>query len=127
MKSKVNFSDSKWKNYTFALLETKSRRTSVSIVTRLRPGRPGFNFRQGVEFLSSPPHVHQQWGPRSLVSNESRGFFPRGLSDQVVKLTTYPYLVLGLKRGAILPLPQYCFMAWCLIKQWVRIHGVVFI
>jgi hypothetical protein len=28
-------------------------------------------------------------------------------------------------RGAIPPLPQYVFMAWCLIKQWVRLLGVV--
>jgi len=28
-------------------------------------------------------------------------------------------------RGALSPLPQYVFMAWCLIKQRVRLYGVV--
>jgi len=27
--------------------------------------------------------------------------------------------------GAIPPLTQYVFMAWCLIKQWIRLHDVV--
>jgi hypothetical protein len=35
-----------------------------------------------------------------------------------VKLTTHLHLVLRLRmRGAIPSLPQYVFMAWCLIKQ----------
>jgi len=25
------------------------------------------------------------------------------------------------------PFPQYVFMAWCLIKQWTRFHGVVLV
>jgi hypothetical protein len=28
-------------------------------------------------------------------------------------------------RGAIPPLPQYAFMAWCLIKQWIHLQVVV--
>jgi hypothetical protein len=46
------------------------------------------------------------------------GVFPRGQSDRGVKLTTHLHLVSRLKmRGAILPLPQYVFMAWCLVKE----------
>jgi hypothetical protein len=30
-------------------------------------------------------------------------------------------------RGAVRPLPQYVFMVWCLIKQWIRVHGMVLI
>jgi hypothetical protein len=26
--------------------------------------------------------------------------------------------------GAISLLPQYVFMAWCLIEQWIRFHNV---
>jgi len=29
-------------------------------------------------------------------------------------------------REVIPPLPQHVFTAWYLIKQWVRLHGVVF-
>jgi hypothetical protein len=47
-----------------------------------------------------------------------RGFFPRGQSDQGVKLTTHIHLVLEWRmRGAIPPLPQYIFMEWCLVKH----------
>jgi len=28
-------------------------------------------------------------------------------------------------RGAIIPLTQYAFMAWCLIKQDINLHGLV--
>jgi len=28
-------------------------------------------------------------------------------------------------HGVTFPLPQYVFTAWCLIKQWIRLHGVV--
>jgi hypothetical protein len=43
-----------------------------------------------------------------------------------VKLTTHLHLVprLGI-RGATPPLHQYLFMVWCLIKQWIRLYGMV--
>jgi hypothetical protein len=48
----------------------------------------------------------------------TRGSFPGGKSGWGVKLTTQLLLVLRSKmRGAILPLPQYVFMAWCLVKH----------
>jgi hypothetical protein len=28
--------------------------------------------------------------------------------------------------GAVPPFPQHVFMAWCLIKQWIRVYGVLF-
>jgi hypothetical protein len=27
--------------------------------------------------------------------------------------------------GTVPALPQYIFMAWCLVKQWTHLHGVV--
>jgi hypothetical protein len=33
------------------------------------------------------------------------------------KLTTHLHLVPKLMRGAISPLPQYVFMAWCFVKH----------
>jgi hypothetical protein len=45
----------------------------VSIVTRLRTGRSGFDSRLGQEF-SSPPRPDWLWGPPS----EYRGLFPGG-------------------------------------------------
>jgi hypothetical protein len=34
-----------------------------------------------------------------------------------VKLTTHLHLVPSRMRGAIPPLPQYVFMAWCLVQH----------
>jgi hypothetical protein len=48
----------------------------------------------------------------------SRRPFPRGLSSRGVKLTTHLHLVpMSRMRGAIPPLPQYLFLAWCLVKH----------
>jgi len=30
-------------------------------------------------------------------------------------------------RGAVPPLPRYAFMVWCLLKQEVRLHGLLLI
>jgi hypothetical protein len=55
-----------------------SRSSSVSTVTRLRAGRPGFDSRQGRGFFSSPYRADGLWGPPSLLSNLYWGLFRRG-------------------------------------------------
>jgi hypothetical protein len=51
---------------------------------------------------------------------------PGALSPGVKHLwTTHLCLVPRLLHGAVPMLPQYSFMAWCLIKQDVHLHGVV--
>jgi hypothetical protein len=53
------------------------------------------------------------WVPSSLLSN---GYW--GKSGAGVKLTTHLLLVPRSRtRGAITPLPQNAFMAWCLVKH----------
>jgi hypothetical protein len=54
--------------------------SSVSVVTRLRAGRPQFNCREGQwrDFFSSPPHPDRFWRPSSLLSNGYSGLFPLG-------------------------------------------------
>jgi hypothetical protein len=60
-------------------------------------------------------------GSPSLLSNGYRGFFPRG-----VTLTIHQHPVPRLRMSGVLPpLPQYFFMVWCLIKQWIRLHGML--
>jgi hypothetical protein len=68
--------------------------SSVSIVTRLLAGRPGFDSRQP-DRLSSIP---------TLLSNGYQGHFPWGQSGRSVKLTTHLCLAPRLMRGAIPPL-----------------------
>jgi hypothetical protein len=66
-------------------------------------GRPWFDSRQGLWWdfsFSLSPRPYRLWGPPS-----GRG----------VKLTTHLHPVSRLRMsGAIPPLPQYFFMAWCL-------------
>jgi len=61
----------------------------------------------GWEIFSSTPRPDRLSGPLSLVPNGYRELFSWGLSGQDVKMTTQRM------RGAIPPLSQYVFMAWC--------------
>jgi hypothetical protein len=64
-------------------------RSRVSIVTRLRAGLPGFDSRQGHIFFSLPLRPHWSLGYPASCQSSTGGFFPRGHSDQSVKLTTH--------------------------------------
>jgi len=71
------------------------------MLTRLQAGRPRFDSWQGLRhfLLVTPPN---------LLSSGYRASFTRGWSGRSLKLKTYLHL-------AILPLPQYVFMALYLI------------
>jgi len=77
------------------------RNSSVSIVTRLRAGRLGFNSRHG-NTAPIPGLGHSQ-PPVQWV----RSFFIRGKGDWDVKLTTHLHLVPRLRMpGDLHPLPH---------------------
>jgi hypothetical protein len=90
---------------------TVRRDSSVGLATG-----HGFDDRMiGVRFLAgaSRPVVGLTHPPIHWVP----GAFSLGESGRGVKLTAHPHLVPRLRMyGAILPLPQYAFMGWCLIK-----------
>jgi len=77
---------------------------AISIVTKLRGGRPGFDSRHGREIAFSLSLPRSDWlcGPTSLLSSGYWGVFLRS-----VKLTIHDRLVprLGM-RGAITPHPH---------------------
>jgi hypothetical protein len=72
---------------------------------------------RGWEFISSSPSSDRLWEPPSFLYNGYR-FFPWGYSSWSVRLTTHLHRVPRSRmRGAILPLPQYAFKAWCSVKN----------
>jgi hypothetical protein len=82
---------------------------------RTRAGRPESDCQQNKDFFFPPSRPDRLWGPPIVLSN---GYC--GLSLEV-KLTTHlrPVPRLRMCRD-IHPLPQYTFVTWCVIKQWVR-------
>jgi hypothetical protein len=90
----------------------------------LRAGWSGVRVPTGVGNMSL--HHRDQIGsgahPASYPMG-TRGSFPLGKSGQGVKLTTHLHLVSRPRvRGAIYPLPQYAFMAWCSFKVQEQFH-----
>jgi hypothetical protein len=76
---------------------------------------------RGMKFFSSPQRTYRLRVPPCLLSNRYRGLFPRGKSNWSVKLTTTASAEVK-NGGAVLPLPPYIFMAWCLIKHSDNVH-----
>jgi hypothetical protein len=86
----------------------------ISLSTGLRAGwsessTPGRNW----EFFSSPPRPDLLWGPPSLLSNGTSVFFSLEVK-RPVREADHSHQRMS---GAIPPLPQYAFMAWCSVKS----------
>jgi len=82
--------------------------------------------RSMMRLFPSPPRPDWLWAPSSFLSKGYRGSYPGGKRDRDMKLTKHFHLVPRSRiPRAILPLPQYVFMAWYLIKQWTSLHGVL--
>jgi hypothetical protein len=98
--------------------------SSVGIATRLRVGRPGFDFRQRRWFFLIPtasrtaPGLTQspnQWVPETCSPGAKR---PGREADQLL-----PSIAEVRNAWSYTSSPQYVFMAWCLIKQWLQVQG----
>jgi len=81
--------------------------SSVSIVTGLWAGRPGFDSWQGLEFIFLANAFRRGLQPNHPpIQRELRVFFLRGKSSRGMKLTADHHLVPRSRmRGAIRPLP----------------------
>jgi hypothetical protein len=86
---------------------TRSQVSSLSIVTRLWVGQPGFDSWQSIMSIMSRPTLGSTQPPIQWVP----GLFSWRQSGQGMKLTTHLHLVLRLRMlGAIPPLPH--MSAW---------------
>jgi len=105
--------------------QLSNRSSSVNIDSRLRAGRPGFDSHQGDDgiffyFTASGPALEStqppiQWVPGALS--------PGGKVTWACRILQ---LVMMLKLcGAVRPLPQSFFTAWCSVQQKIRPLGVV--
>jgi hypothetical protein len=110
------------------LILNKIRFSTLSLETRLQTGRQGFSYRQWqwCYFFLFATASRLALSPPNLLSNGFRWLLPQGQCGRGMKLITHLYLVPRLIMcGAIPPLSQYVFVAWCLIKQDIRFHGMV--
>jgi hypothetical protein len=113
---------------SYCRLPRKKRKCSVSISDQATGWRTGVRFPTGVGIFSLRHRIQTRSGthPASYPMGTG-GLFPRVQSGRGVKLTTHLHLVPRLRmREAIPPLPSYVFVARCLNKQRLRLHGVVF-
>jgi hypothetical protein len=72
-------------------------------------------------FLSSPPLPGQLRGPPRLLLSDRF----RGQSGRSVKLTTNLPLAKVMNAYTHTSILPYIFMAWCLVNDSIRLHGVV--
>jgi hypothetical protein len=91
----------------------------VSVVTRLRDGRAGFDSRQRQGISSSSPGPERLWGPASLPSNGYCG--GGGDLSLVVKRPRHeadhsPLSSAQVKNGGVIPPLPYVVVAWCFVK-----------
>jgi hypothetical protein len=89
-------------------LTARSWCSSLGIMTRLLVEWQQFHSQQGQRFFSLSAHLDQFWGTPCLLSNGYLGFFSQGWSSQIMKLTTYLYLIRNLRMcRRITPVPIY--------------------
>jgi hypothetical protein len=100
------------------LQNERSHDSSVSIVTRLRAGLPGFNSGRGngfFFFLSAPSCLDRLWGPRNQ-------WVPWALPPGVKRPErnadhSFPSSTEVKNSRSYTSTPQYVFTAWCLVKH----------
>jgi hypothetical protein len=107
-----------------------SRDSSGRIATRLRAERSEFwgSIPGGVwKFFSSPQCPERLWGPRSLLSKGIRGSFPESKAAGAWSWPLTPIYFRGQRMsGAIHPLSQYAFMAWCSVKAQGQLYLYIY-
>jgi hypothetical protein len=96
-----------------------SRSSSVNIVTKLRAGRPGFDYKQGNE--------ESFWGSPNHLSHGYREFFPR-VKQLWREADHSPPPSAEVKNvWSYTSTPSYVFMTWCLVKYRIRLHDVILV
>jgi len=86
---------------------------NTSLTTRIR-----FPAGEGIFFFATA--FRPDLGPFSHLFSGYEGLFPTGYSGRGVKLTLTAE---SKKAWNYTSTPQYVFIAWCLSKQEIRLHG----
>jgi len=104
--------------------------SSVNIVTRLRPGRPGFKsrkgqWRDGLFYFSHPCVLTGTRAHAASYPVSTRGSFP-GIKQPWREDDYSPPFIDEVKIAWSYTITSsYVFIAWCLIKQGMILNGVV--
>jgi hypothetical protein len=102
------------------LFSSGIRGSSVSIVTRLRDGRSGFDSRQGQrrDFFSSSPNNILILRPTQPSMQWVQGAFIQGVKRPGREADHSPPSNTEVKNAwSYTSSPPYVFMAWCLVKH----------
>jgi hypothetical protein len=81
----------------------------------------GVRFRTGTENVPLSHRVQTGSGVHTASYQSTGGSFPG------VNLTKHLHRVPRLRMRGAIPPPLYIFMAWCLVKERIRVNGVVLI
>jgi hypothetical protein len=98
--------------------------SSASIVTKLRAGRSVFDSWQKQGFFSLRHCVQTSSGAHPASSPIGTWWFSPAVKRPEREAGNSSSLSAEVKTTwSYTSTPQYFFMAWCLIKHWIRIHG----
>jgi hypothetical protein len=109
-------------------LRLGSHDSSVSIVTRLRVGRPGFDYRQEQQFYSLSHRVQTGSGAQPAFYPVGTGGGFRGVNQPGREADHSPPSSAEVKNAWSYSSTQpyeYIFVALCLIKHWIRLPGLI--
>jgi hypothetical protein len=113
-----------WWPYSYLI---RIRISSVSTQTRLRAGRLGFSSRKGQWWDFSLRH------PAQIGPGAHQASYPMGTEGSYIGVKrpgreadhSPPSSAEAKNAGTYTSTLQYVFMAWCLIKQFILLQGVV--
>jgi len=108
------------------ILFVRIRGNSVSVMTRLRAGRPRFNPRQGQGMFLLVTASRPALEPTQYPIKWEPGVVSLEVKRSVSEVDHSPASSAEVKNAwSYTSIPQYVYMVWCLVKQWMRVNSLV--